>query len=164
MNAAHYHLLINHVPILAVFFSVAVLVWGIAAKSEAIKKVALVGFLVAGIFVIAAYQTGESAEDIVEEIPTVTHDTIEAHEEAADITQWLTILLGLAGAAGLYMIAKNVQGLRYYLWVLLLYSIITAGFLAYTAYQGGFIRHTEIVENGVSDGVSTSQDLEVDDD
>lgn len=161
MNAAHLHLLINHVPVLATFFSIAVLVWGIAAKSEAIKKVALVGFLVAGLFVIVAYQSGESAEDIVENIPAVTHDTIEAHEEAANIARWLTILLGIGGAAGLFMVSRRVKGLKNFLWALLLLGVITAGFLAYTAYQGGFIRHPEIENTTAADAGVPSQGPEV---
>ncbi|MGK7369480.1 MAG: hypothetical protein ACNS64_04645 [Candidatus Halalkalibacterium sp. M3_1C_030] len=147
MNAAHYHLLINHVPILATFFSIAILIWGIAAKSEAIKKVALVGFVVAGVFAIVAFQTGESAEDIVEDLPGVTHDIIEGHEESAGTAQWLTILLGVGGLAGLYMTAKSTKGINKYLWILLAYSVVAAASLGYTAYEGGQIRHTELREN-----------------
>lgn len=147
MNAAHYHLLINHVPILATFFSIAILIWGIAAKSEAIKKVALVGFVVAGVFAIVAFQTGESAEDIVEDLPGVTHDIIEGHEESAGTAQWLTILLGVGGLAGLYMTAKSTKGINKYLWILLAYSLVAAASLGYTAYEGGQIRHTELREN-----------------
>lgn len=147
MNAAHYHLLINHVPILATFFSIAILIWGIAAKSEAIKKVALVGFVVAGVFAIVAFQTGESAEDIVEDLPGVTHDIIEGHEESAGTAQWLTILLGVGGLAGLYMTTKSTKGINKYLWILLAYSLVAAASLGYTAYEGGQIRHTELREN-----------------
>jgi len=156
MNAAHLHLLINHVPILATFFSIGILVWGMVAKSEAIKKVAMAGFLVAGLFVIVAFQSGESAEDIVEDYPAVTHDAIEEHEEAAAVAQWLTILLGIGGAAGLYMVQKNTKGVQNFLWVMLVFGAVTAGYLSYTAYEGGLIRHPEI-ENSSADAAS-SQD------
>ena len=146
MNAAHYHLIINHVPILATFFSIAILLWGITAKSRSIKKVALVGFVVAGIFSIVAFQTGESAEDIVEDLPSVSHDLIEGHEEAAGTARWLTILLGVGGLAGLYMTSKSIKGTNKYLWILLAYSLVAAASLGYTAYEGGQIRHTELRE------------------
>ena len=147
MNAAHYHLLINHVPILASFFSIAILVWGITAKSRSIKKVALVGFIVAGIFSIVAFQTGESAEEIVEDLPTVSHDIIEGHEESAATAQWLTIILGVGGIVGLYMVSKSTKGVNTFMWVLLVYSLVAAASLGYTAYEGGQIRHTELREN-----------------
>ena len=147
MNAAHYHLILNHIPILATFFSIAVLIWGMVANNKSIKLVALVGFIVAGISVIAVFQTGESAEEIVEEIAAVTHESIENHEEAADVAQWLTIILGAGGLAGLVMLAKSVKGLSRFLWVLLVYAIVTATSLAYTANLGGEIRHSEILES-----------------
>lgn len=144
MNAAHYHLLINHVPILLTFFALAVLVWGMAIRNDSVKKVALAGFFLAGLFVLIAFQTGESAEEIVEEIPGVTHDSIEAHEEAAEISWWLTLALGVGGAAGLIMFSRDVKGRDKMVWALLLFGILTAGSLAYTAWEGGHIRHTEI--------------------
>ena len=147
MNAAHYHLLINHVPILATFFSIAILLWGLAAKSKSIKKVALVGFIVAGVFSVVAFQTGESAEDIVEDLPTVSHDVIEAHEESASTAQWLAIVLGVGGIVGLFMTSKSTKGLNKFLWLLLAYSLVAAVSLGYTAYEGGQIRHTELREN-----------------
>lgn len=163
MNAAHYHLLINHVPILATFFSIAILLWGITAKSRSIKKVALVGFVVAGIFSVVAFQTGESAEDIVEDLPTVSHDIIEAHEDSASTAQWLTIILGVGGIAGLFMISKSTKGVNKYLWIVLAYSLVTAASLAYTAYEGGQIRHTELRENtaAVSTDSETTGDREM---
>lgn len=147
MNAAHYHLLINHVPILATFFSIAILVWGLTAKSRSIKKVALVGFIVAGVFSVVAFQTGESAEEIVEDLPTVSHDIIEGHEESAATAQWLTIILGVGGIAGLYMVSKSTKGVNIFLWAVLAYSLVAAVSLGYTAYEGGQIRHTELREN-----------------
>lgn len=147
MNAAHYHLLINHVPILATFFSIAIMLWGLTAKNKSIKKVALVGFVVAGIFSVVAFQTGESAEDIVEDLPSVSHDLIEAHEEVAGTAQWLTIVLGVGGLAGLFMVSKSTKGVNKYLWILLAFSVVAAASLAYTAYEGGQIRHTELREN-----------------
>lgn len=159
MNAAHYHLIINHIPVLATFFSIAILIWGMVANNKSIKQVALIGFVIAGIFVIVAFQTGESAEDIVEEIAAVTHESIESHEEAADIAQWLTIILGAGGLAGLVMLAKSVRGLSRFLWVLLVYAMVTATSLAYTANLGGEIRHSEILES-----TETTQSAEIQDD
>lgn len=144
MNAAHYHLLINHIPILLVIFGLAVLIWGMASRDRSIKKVAMAGFLLAGLFVLIAFETGESAEDIAEEIPGVTHDAIEAHEEAADITWWMTLLMGIGGAAGLVLMATNSKRESKYLWILLLFGLLTAASLAYTAWEGGKIRHSEI--------------------
>lgn len=154
MNAAHYHLLLNHIPVLNVFFSIAILLWGMFIKNRAVEMIALVGFVIAGLSVLAVVQTGESAEDIVEEIPAVSHDTIEEHEEAADLSKWLTILLGAGGLGALAMEKLKIRGLRKLLIVLSILGTVTAVSLAYTGYLGGHIRHTEITDTG---NVATDQ-------
>lgn len=153
MNAAHYHLLLNHIPVLATLFSIAILFWGMIIQNEAVKKIAMVGFVIAGLFVIAVVQSGESAEDIVEEIAAVSHDTIEEHEEAADLSKWLTILLGAGGLGGLIMMKLRTKGLRAVLISLVVLGVVTAASLIYTGYLGGHIRHTEIT------GSTAVQDL-----
>lgn len=166
MNAAHYHLLLNHIPVLTSMFSFAILVWGMAIKNQAVKRVALVGFVIAGVTVFAVFESGESAEDIVEDIATVSHDTIEEHEEAADVSKWLTVLLGLGGLGGLIMDRRQIKGLNTVLIALAALAIVTAASLAYTGYLGGHIRHTEISGNtNVSDNPDGgSGSHEVDDD
>ncbi|GAA5520203.1 hypothetical protein LQ318_00660 [Aliifodinibius salicampi] len=144
MDAAHLHLLTNHIPILLTFLSVAMLVWAVISKNSEHYKIAFIGFIIAGLAVIVVFQSGEGAEDIVEEIAGVTHDSIEAHEEAADIAWWLTVILGGGGIAGLFMNRKRVKGFKPFVWVLLVYALLTAGYLAYTGNLGGHIRHTEL--------------------
>lgn len=149
MNAAHWHLVLNHIPVLATLFSIPVLVWGMVTNQPQIKKIALVGFIISALAVVAVFQSGESAEDIVENIPGISEDAIEAHEEAAEPAQWLTIVLGLGGLAGLWGVAKTAKGVRTFFWMLLMYSMVTAGFLVYTANLGGKIHHPEISNGNV---------------
>lgn len=148
MDAAHLHLLTNHIPILVTFLSVAVLVWGVISKKSEYYKLAFIGFIIAGLAMFVVYESGENAEDIVEKIPEVTHDSIEAHEEAADISWWLTLVLAGGGIAGLFMQQKKSRRFRSFVWILLTYALLTAGYLAYTGNLGGYIRHTEIAGTG----------------
>lgn len=146
MDAAHLHLLTNHIPILLTFLSTAMLIWAVISKNSEHYKIAFIGFIIAGLAVLVVFQSGEDAEDIVEEIAGVTHDSIEAHEEAADIAWWLTVVLGAGGIAGLFMNRKKGKGFKPFVWTLLVYALITAGYLAYTGNLGGYIRHTEIAD------------------
>ncbi len=160
MNAAHFHLLVNHFPIFMTVVSVLILSWGMFVKSEAVKKVALVGFIIAGLSVLAVVESGESAEDIVEEIAAVTHDSIEEHEEAADLSKWLTLILGIGGVAGLIMVNKHTKRVQTVLWSLLVFGIITVASLAYTGYIGGQIRHAEEINNTTT---TTAEEISHDD-
>ncbi len=146
MDAAHLHLLTNHIPVLLTFLSVSMLVWAIISKNSEHYKIAFIGFIIAGLAILVVFQSGEEAEDIVEEIAGVTHDSIEAHEEAADIAWWLTVVLGGGGIVGLFMNKKKGNGFKPFIWVMLAYALLTAGYLAYTGNLGGHIRHTELTD------------------
>jgi len=114
----------------------------------------LLGFVIAGLTVIPVFLTGESAHERVEDIQTVSERYIEEHEEAAEASLWLTVVLGVAGLGGL-VIEKYRRGfLHVYIAGLMLVSLVTAGFLTYTGYLGGNIRHSELR------GTSPSQNTE----
>lgn len=50
MDVVHLHLVLTHVPVLAAFFSLAILVWAMISKHPEQFKIAFAGFIVAGIF------------------------------------------------------------------------------------------------------------------
>lgn len=147
MDAAHLHLLTNHIPILLTFLSVAMLVWALISKNSEHYKIAFIGFIIAALAMFVVFESGEDAEETVEEIEEVTHDSIEEHEEAADISWWLTMLMGIGGIAGLYMNKKKTKGFQVFVWILLAFALLNAGYLAYTGNLGGHIRHTEISDD-----------------
>lgn len=157
LNAAHIHLMLNHIPVLATLFSIPLLIWGMVAQQQAIKKVALVGFIVAGLSVVAAVQSGEEAEDIVESLPGVSEQVIHDHEEAAELAQWLTIILGIGGIGGFFLLTGGLKYSRQIMLVLLVYSLIVGGMLIYTANLGGKIMHPELSDT------TTVQTLDQDD-
>ncbi|WP_445664653.1 hypothetical protein [Fodinibius sp. AD559] len=147
MDAAHLHLLTNHIPILLTFLSVAMLVWALISKNSEHYKIAFIGFIIAALAMFVVFESGEDAEETVEEIEEVTHDSIEDHEEAADISWWLTMLMGIGGIVGLYMNKKKAKGFKAFVWILLAFALLNAGYLAYTGNLGGHIRHTEISDD-----------------
>lgn len=144
MDVVHLHLVITHVPVLATIFSLAILVWAMISKHPEHYKIAFVGFIVAGIFAVVAFLTGEAAEDIAETITSISETDIERHEDAASLALWMTVILGVFGIVGLIWNKIGVKGFRPFVWTVFFYGLATAGVLAYTANLGGQIRHTEI--------------------
>ena len=69
MNGAHWHLLINHIPVLGTIFGLGLLAFGWWRKSEEIKKAALGTFVIIALGAVAAFLTGEPAEDTVKGVP-----------------------------------------------------------------------------------------------
>lgn len=144
MDATHIHLMSNHIPLLATIFSLLILAWGLFKSEKSYQNLAMIGFIIAGIFSIIALQSGEGAEDIVENLAGVNESFIHEHEDAAKTTNWIAIIIALVSLAGFFVRRIKPTLMKGYLWVLLVGSLLSAGMFSYTAYLGGQIRHTEI--------------------
>ncbi len=143
MNAAHLHLIVNHIPIFTTLTGIFVLGWGMYKKEISIRNIAFVLFIIGAVSSYVAMETGESAEDIVEEVAAVSHDAIHDHEEAAELSFWFAMVMGLLSIVALS--AKKLK-LRFETGLnvaILVTALITLGILAYTGYKGGEIRHPE---------------------
>ena len=113
-NAPHLHLMLNHYPLFAVFFAVALLIAGIALRARALRLAGYVMLCSAAVLAIVVYATGVASEDAVEHLPGVLERAIELHEDVAKGV--LTLLFPLASLAA----------------------------FGYSAQLGGLIHHPEI--------------------
>lgn len=144
MNQAHLHLLLNHLPILGVLFGLLILATGFFLKNTSIKRTALGIFVLSAVFAVPAYLTGEGAEEVVESLPGVSENLIEAHEDLANIFLWMVGALGLFSLATFYaeFKSKSISSTLYAItFVAALGSMI---FAQQVGTSGGEIRHTEI--------------------
>ena len=149
MNAAHFHLVVNHLPLFAALFGASILAYGLLKKERSLRSAGLVLGLVAGLGGIVAVQSGERAEDIVEAYAGTNEAALEEHEEAAELTRWAAILLGLVSLGALF-VPKGRDALQERAeWLTLTFFVVTLAMVAWTANLGGPIRHPEI-------GASTS--------
>ena len=146
MDAAHYHLLVNHLPILGTLFGLLILVTGFIFKNISVKRTGLGLLIFAAITVFPAHVTGEGSEEIVENIAGVDRNYVHEHEEAADTFMGILIALGVIA---LFTLIVDIlkQKLATILYVLtIVFSLITMLFALKTGTTGGDIRHTEIRE------------------
>jgi uncharacterized membrane protein len=152
VNAAHLHLVLNHVPVLGVLFACALVAAAAWRRSEELRAAAWITLAVAAAFAVAAYLSGESAEEVVERLPGVAEEAIEAHEESAEAALVATVVaggLGLAFAA----LRRRVPAVGRWAWRgTALAAAAAAALLVRTAYLGGFIRHSEI-RDGAAEAV-----------
>lgn len=148
MDATRVHLFITHLPVFGLFLGFCALLFGVVRNDKGVKLTSLAIIVVAIIGGLVAFQTGEPAEETVENIAGISHDSVEAHEEAGEISNVFFIGLGLLSIAALYFEAKNRRFSRQLLIAVLALSLITFYFVARTATLGGKIRHVEIVAPG----------------
>ena len=153
MNAAHLHLLVNHLPILGSFLAAPLLVLALLRRHEPGTLYGAV-FLVlaAGIGAIAADQTGEGAEESVEDLPGVSEHLIHEHEEAAEVAMVLALVTAAIGIGATVVTARSGKVHPLATGILLSATLATSAAMANVGWAGGQIRHTEIREDGGKSG------------
>ena len=144
MNGAHWHLVVNHLPIIFPIVGVIVMITGLISKSEAVKRTAFMIFILGALASIAAMTTGEGAEEIVEKINGVTENYIESHEETAETFALLSYILGSISLLGLWASFKQKTFSNIIAIATLVFAFVVLFFRKQTGTTGGEIRHTEI--------------------
>lgn len=144
MNDAHLHLLVNHFPIIGTIFALGILIAGIFLKNSSIKNTAFILLIIATIFGAISMSTGEDAEEIVEELPNISHDIIHNHEELAE--KFILVLYATGAFALLSLIASLKKHNKANLFALLtlLLTVVAVVLAKEVGTSGGEIRHTEI--------------------
>ena len=102
MNGAHFHLIVNHFPIILPFAGLVILITGHFTKSEPIKRSAFMIFILGSLFTIAAMASGENTEEVAENISGITESSIHLHEESAELFAILSYILGVLSASALW--------------------------------------------------------------
>lgn len=144
MNEAHWHLVVNHLPIIFPIVGVMVMITGLISKSEAVKRTAFMIFVFGALAAIVAMITGEGAEEVAEKINGVTENYIENHEETAETFAILTYILGGISLLGLWASFKQKSFTTLISIGTLSFAFVVLYFANQTGTTGGEIRHTEI--------------------
>ena len=144
MNWAHIHLILNHIPLIGVGFTILLFIFALIRNSKDLINVSLIFTIIVALWAIPAYLTGEPAEEIVEELPGISENLIKQHEEMAEKA---FIFLEVVGALALItLIVKSYsQKLGGWLMYLTLIGLLVGGgMIAWTANLGGRINHPEV--------------------
>ena len=145
MNAAQFHLIFTHLPIVGLgFVFLFNLISVFYYKSNELKKLTLWFYVILGFFALLAYITGDGAENIMKTYPGINEDIIEPHENMAVLFFIGLLVTAAVSMAGLYFSKKNEKILKkvtiYLLIACILLSLLAIG----TGTTGGNIRHTEV--------------------
>jgi uncharacterized membrane protein len=142
MNWAHVHLMLNHLPLFGAIAATIVLGAAAATRRPSLGRAGLAVLLATALVGAGVYFTGEPAEEVVEDLPGVSESFIETHEETALVA---TLVLGAGGLLALLgLIALRPGPSPRMVALAFLLSLAPLGAMAYTAYLGGQIRHSEI--------------------
>lgn len=144
MNAAHWHLVSNHLPIIIPFIGLLIMIFGFLLSSEILKRTAYSLFILGSITAFVAMYTGEEAEDIVEGLWGVDQNYIELHEESAKVFSALLYILGGFSIIGMWASWKSKAFSKGFSIATIVFAIVVLFFGGTTGATGGDIRHTEL--------------------
>ena len=144
MSDAHWHLLFNHLPTIGLVFSLIALVISLALSNGAMRRLALMLFVITALTAIPAFLTGEPAEHMIEPLLPEAEAQIERHEDQGKIALWTSLGVGALALFCLYADYKNMAIVKTLAFVLLVAGLANVGFMYVVGNSGGEIRHTEI--------------------
>ena len=147
MNDAHLHMVVNHFPIIGTILGLGILITGIILKNNSVKNTAYFLFIVAAVFAAFSMGTGEGAEELVEDMPSVGKQIIHEHEEMAEKLAIVLYVLGVISLGGLFMNFKNHSKATLVSYAAVVVAVVGVFFAQQTGTTGGEIRHTEIRAN-----------------
>ena len=164
MNGAHWHLVLNHLPIIIPVIGLLVMISGFLFQSEILKRAAYCIFIAGALTAIAAMSTGEGAEEIVEKISGIDERFIKVHEEAAEVFAILTYILGGISLIGFWANWKEKSFSNITSFATIILVLIVLFYAKQTGTTGGEIRHVEIRVNGANNSSNINQATEHEDD
>lgn len=144
MNAAHIHLMINHFPIILPFIAIITRIIAHVIKSDSMRRYALGILIVGAITSFIAMQSGERAEEIVEELPGISETYIHNHEESAEIFSVITYIAGGIACIALWADIKRNSYAQVIVEIAIVLSVVSLFYAQKTGTSGGEIRHEEI--------------------
>jgi hypothetical protein len=144
MNSAHWHLLLNHLPLTGTIFSTLLLATGLIFKNQSMKNSGLALFILTALCTIPVFLTGEGAEDVLESIGQKNEHFIHEHEEIASIAFYISQAIAII-SIGALLLFKNKKRLSIFLTAIaLLAGLGNSILMIQVGNSGGQIRHTEI--------------------
>ena len=158
MNDAHYHLIVNHLPIVGLLIGILVLIAGLVFNKTEVKLTALGIFIFSAITSIAAFYTGEGAEEVVENLEGISETLTHTHEEYAETFYTLSLILGGLSLLTFILELKKIRLSKYMLIICLLMAIVGGISATYVGSSRGDIRHIEIHNDAKVIPLVTSED------
>ncbi|MES2811138.1 MAG: hypothetical protein V4670_01600 [Bacteroidota bacterium] len=158
MNDAHLHMLVNHFPIIGLFFGIAILSFGMFKRNALLINVAYIIFIFCMIMGKISMMTGDKAEHFIENMAGFSHELIEEHEETAEGFMKIMYLLGLTSALGLYVDYKKHKKALLFSFLVMTIAGVAIVLSGPVGTSGGEIRHSEIRSEPVSKAIENNSE------
>jgi uncharacterized membrane protein len=147
LNGAHWHLLVNHFPIIGSLLALLILGYGLIRKNTPIIQLSFGLFVLMSLATAVTNQTGEQAEHYLKTINQLNRTLLHEHEEAADLANAGMYITGLLSL--LALVWQRARQWRFLPALIFGLSLITFGLMVNTGRLGGLIMHQELRNESV---------------
>jgi hypothetical protein len=144
MNPIQLHLAINHLPLVGLLFSFVLLIIGVKRGNREIVRLSYFFLIAVGISAVAAYLSGDPAEELVENASGFAKEAIETHEAAGQFGLISGSIVGVLALFGVVFRKGSMAGNKIFNRVLFVIIFWAITVMAQVSNLGGKIRHTEI--------------------
>jgi len=143
---SHVHMILNHFPTVGFVFAIVFYLIALALNNDVMKRAGLVVFVICGVLGVPTYVTGAASMWALTDppIPQISKALINEHR---DMALWTLFGLAFTGGAAWFELWKYRHLGRFsnaWLYLVLVFAIITLGIMAETGHRGGQINHAEI--------------------
>jgi uncharacterized membrane protein len=146
-NFPHWHLLLNHFPIIGTMVGLALLLLSFVGNNEDLRRSSYIVLAGIALLSIPTFLTGVAAEPSVQNQPGVSDLIIQRHEGSAMLSIWFMLATGAFALVGLWQSRDKSGPSRLNVGIVLILSLLTMGLMARTGNTGGDIRHSEVRGN-----------------
>jgi hypothetical protein len=145
LNAAHLHLVLNHVPTIGAFVALGLLLMALIRRNEALQQIGLEVLFIVAVATLPVFVTGAAARPALKNGPAFSDTALRSHLDVAIAGFTVIELAGFAAWVALFQSSRRGRAARGVVIAAML--LLTAGLLlmARTATLGGEIRHPEIM-------------------
>ncbi len=142
LNGAHWHLLVNHFPIIGGLLATMVLGYGLLRYNASVISLSFGLFVLMAVMTLVTNQTGEQAEHYLKSINALDREIFHQHEEAANLANIGMYLTGVLSL--LSLVWSRARQWRFLPVLIFTFALITFGLMANTGRLGGLIMHKEL--------------------
>lgn len=144
MNTAHLHLMINHLPIIGLFFAILFNLLAIFRNYIELKKISCWLYVLLALISVLAISTGDGAGEIVRTWPGISEESIEYHETWGYAFFYGLIAIGVLSIAAVWFSKDNLFRLKKFNIGTLVLAVLLFFLSFQTGSTGGKIRHPEL--------------------
>lgn len=154
-NAAHWHLVLNHLPVVGSLAALLLLAWAFIKNTDESKRIGLTALVLVALVSIPAFLTGEPAEGPLKGLPGISKRWMSNHEEMAEVALWVAVGAG-ALALGVLLFFRKARPIpRWSIGGMVLVTLAVCALMGRTANYGGKISHPEILSGAGAETAPT---------